>query len=58
MKSRSWQGELKHVNIMWDGGSTLSFITFSKAKEMRLTDNGKVRLQIVKMGGAIEERLI
>ena len=44
VKSRSWQGEFKHVNIMWDGGSTLPFIMFSKAKEMRLTNKGKVWL--------------
>ena len=55
VKSRSWQRELKHVNIMWDGGSTLSFITFWKVKEMWLTNKGKVRLQIVQMGGTIEE---
>ena len=40
VKSRSLYGDLKHVNIMWDGGSTLSFITFSKAKEMKLTSKG------------------
>ena len=48
-------GEIRYINILWDGGSTLSFITCVKAKEMNLTSRGTVGLQIVKIGGIIEE---
>ena len=41
------------VNVLWDGGSTLSMITFKKAKEMKLTGK-KVKLTIVKIGGVKE----
>ena len=44
-----------HVNMLWDGGSTLSFITFSKARELKLQQQQKLRLQIEKVGGDIEE---
>ena len=44
----------KDLNVLWDCGSTLSFITFKQAKKLRL--NGKrVRLQIVKVGGETRE---
>ena len=39
-----------NANILWDGGSTLSFITFDKAKSLHL--QGKdVRLSLVSIGG-------
>lgn len=47
-------GKCSTLNTLWDGGSTLSFITFRKAKEMKLTGH-KVQLQIVKVGGTVEE---
>ena len=37
------------VNVMWDSGASLSFITNSKAKEENLRGN-KVELSIVKVG--------
>ena len=42
------------MNVLWDGGSTLSFITLRQAKKLKLTDR-KVNLQIVKVGGTVEE---
>ena len=42
------------VNVLWDGGSTVSLITFSKAKELGLKGE-KVKLSIVKVGGNREE---
>ena len=41
--------------MLWGGGSTLSFITFSKARELKLQQQQKLRLQIEKVGGDIEE---
>ena len=38
------------INVLWDGGSTLSFITFELAKRLKLSGQ-KVRLEIVKVGG-------
>ena len=40
--------------MIWDGGSTLSFITFQKAKKLQLQEQ-KIRLRIVKIGGEIKE---
>ena len=40
--------------MLWDGGNTLSLITFQKAKKLQLQGQ-KVRLQIVKIGGEIKE---
>ena len=41
------------LNILWDGGSTLSFITFEKAKQLKLSGE-KVKIEIVKVGGDIK----
>ena len=38
------------INVLWDGGSTLSFITFELAKRLKLSGQ-KVKLEIVKVGG-------
>ena len=43
----------KSLNVLWDGGSTISLITFQKAKEMNL--KGKpVKLNVCKEGGSVE----
>ena len=42
------------MNILWDGGSTLSFITFEQAKKLKLVGE-KVQLEIVKVRGVDEE---
>ena len=42
------------VNVMWDSGASLSFITNSQAKEENLQGN-KVELSIVKVGGKVEK---
>lgn len=39
------------VNVLWDGGATVSLITFSKAKELKLVGD-PVKLSIVKVGGS------
>ena len=38
------------INVLWDGGSTFSFITFKLAKRLKLSGQ-KVKLEIVKVGG-------
>ena len=38
------------INVIWNGGSTLSFITFELAKRLKLSGH-KVKLEIVKVGG-------
>lgn len=47
-------GKFTQLNVLWDGGSTLSFITFHQARKLRLTGH-RVRLQVVKVGGEVEE---
>ena len=42
------------MNTLWDGGSTLSFITFNKAKELKLQGR-KVKLGIIKVGAQTTE---
>lgn len=43
-----------NANILWDGGATLSLITFKKAKQLQL--KGKdVKLAVTKVGGETEE---
>ena len=38
------------IDVLWDCGSTLSFITFELAKRLKLSDQ-KVKLEIVSVGG-------
>ena len=45
--------ERLYLNCLWDGGSTLSFITFKKANELNLKGY-PIQLQITKIGGTIE----
>ena len=42
------------MNVMWDGGATISLITFKKANAMHL-DGIPVKLNVVKVGGTTEE---
>ena len=44
----------QYVNVLWDGGSTLSLITFRKAKELQL-DGKQVDLAVTKVGGKTEQ---
>ena len=44
----------ENLNVLWDGSSTLSLITFQKAKKLQLLGQ-KVRLQIFNIGGEIKE---
>ena len=40
--------------MLWDGGSTLSFVTFKLARKLQL--HGKpVKLEIITVGGKIEQ---
>lgn len=48
------RGRFTQLNVLWDGGSTLSFITFQQAKKLKLLGS-RVRLEIVKVGGIVEE---
>ena len=41
-------GGLAQLNVLWDGGSTLSFITFLQARQLKLIGE-KVRIEIVKV---------
>ena len=50
MKVNGGKNLQQNINIMWDSGSTISMITFKKAKEMQLT-GVKAQLSIVKVGG-------
>ena len=42
------------VNVLWDGGSTLSLITFDAAKRMNL-EGTPTKLSVIKVGGVPEE---
>lgn len=42
------------LNVLWDGGATISLITFNKAKELNL-DGENIQLSVVKVGGSKEE---
>ena len=44
----------ENLNVLWDGGSTLSFIAFQKARKPQLQEY-KISLQIVKIGGEMNE---
>ena len=39
------------LNVLWDGGATISLITFDKAKELNLIGES-VKLSVVKVGGS------
>ena len=41
---------MSNVNVLFDGGATLSLITFKKAKELGL-EGKPVKLSVVKVGG-------
>ena len=45
---------MSSINVLWDAGSTLSFITFKKARELNLHSPKELQLQVVKVGGTIE----
>ena len=42
------------LNVLWDAGSTIYFITFKKAKMLNL-QGSKEHLQIIKVGGEVED---
>ena len=48
----SWR--MSNVNILWDSGSTLSFVTFQKAEELKLKGT-PTKLHIYKVGGQLQE---
>ena len=54
MKVDSTTEPSKPLNVLWDGGSTVSLITFKKAKELDLVGE-PVNLSIVKVGGTKQE---
>ena len=42
------------ANVLWDGGATLSLITFKKAKQLKLKGQ-EIKLAVTKVGGETEE---
>ena len=54
LKGSKSRGNWTSLNTLWDGRSTLSFITFCQAEWINLSGR-RVNLKIVKVGGAIEE---
>ena len=46
-------GGFVELNVLWDCGSTLSFITFRQARRLKLIGE-KIRIEIVKVGGVVE----
>ena len=42
------------VNVLWDGGATLSLITFKRAAQLGLTGKS-VRLSVTKVGGVTDK---
>ena len=42
------------VNVLWDGGATVSMITFKRATELKLRGH-RVRMTITKIGGDKED---
>ena len=55
--ARKSDGDIEKTNVLWDAGSTLSFITFEKAKSLNLKGGKEVKLHIEKVGGNTEEML-
>lgn len=54
MKVRSGTSLRISLNILWDGGATISMITFSKARDMSL--NGEpIKISVIKVGGQKQE---
>ena len=51
MKVRTSDGE--NVNVLWDGGATLSLITFKKAADLGLHGE-EIKLSVTKVGGISE----
>ena len=43
------------INVMFDGGSTISLITFTTAERLKLRKGRKVNLSVIKIGGDVEE---
>ena len=54
MKVKSAVNAAAPLNVLWDGGATISLITFAKARELSL-DGEEIRLSVVKVGGVKEE---
>ena len=54
IKGKNNNGKTLELNGLWDAGSTISFITFKKAKMLNL-QGSKEHLQIIKVGGEAED---
>ena len=46
--------KLGNINVLWDSGSTLSFVTFQKARSLGLKGIGQVNLHVTKVGKTTE----
>ena len=54
MKVSKCSGGFAELNVLWDCGSTLSFITFQQARQFKLVGE-KICIKIVKVGGVVKE---
>ena len=55
IRVRNKEGGTEEANVLWDAGSTLSFITFKKAESLKLKGCKEIKLHIEKVGGVTEE---
>ena len=51
IQCKSYNERSNNVNVLWDRGSTLSFITFQKARSLQLKGIGQINLHMTKVGG-------
>lgn len=54
MKVRSGTSLRISLNILWDGGATISMITFSKATDKSLVGE-PIKISVIKVGGQKQE---
>ena len=54
IRCKQRNGRYDNINVLWDSGSTVSFITFKKARNLKLRSLEKVNMHITKVGGCSE----
>ena len=53
-EGRFWHYPQVSLNVLWDGGATISLITFFKARDMRLVGE-TVKISVIKVGEEKQE---
>lgn len=53
-EGRFWNYPQVSLNVLWDGGATISLITFSEARDMRLVGE-TVKISVIKVGAEKQE---